>query len=176
MRAAAEWRGETYYWSKHREFMKVVDLPRRVSQPLELALACDDQQVLALLRSRGWRVLDGVQLSRDIAPYRDYVRGSRAEFTVAKDQYVRLRTGWFSDRSACYLAAGRPVVTQDTGFGCALPVGEGLLAFATVEDAAAAIEAVAVDPRGHSAAARELADEHFAAERVLGEMVAAAGL
>jgi hypothetical protein len=172
----AEWRGETYYWSKHREFMKVVDLPRRVSQPLELALACDDQRVLALLRSRGWRVIDGVELSRDIAPYRDYIRGSRAEFTVAKDQYVRTRTGWFSDRSACYLAAGKPVVTQDTGFGCALPVGEGLLAFATAEGAAAAIEAVAGDPVRHSAAARRLADEHFAAERVLGDLIAAAGL
>lgn len=172
----AEWRGETYHWSKHREFMKVIDLPRRVSRPLELALASDDEDVLGMLRSHGWRVIDGVELSRDIGRYRHYIRASGAEFTVAKDQYVRLRTGWFSDRSACYLAAGRPVVTQDTGFGCAIPTGEGLLAFTTVDDAAAAIEAVASDPRGHSTAAGELADEHFAAERVLGELMAAAGL
>ncbi|MFL5820639.1 MAG: hypothetical protein ACJ76S_08155 [Solirubrobacteraceae bacterium] len=172
----AEWRGETYYWSKHREFLKLVDLPRRVSHPLELALACDDDEVLGLLRSHGWRVIDGVALSRDIQPYREYIRGSRAEFTVAKDQYVRLRTGWFSDRSACYLAAGRPVVTQDTGFGRALPTGEGLLAFSGLDDAAEAIEAVAADPRRHSLAAQDIAREHLAAERVVGDLLAAARL
>jgi hypothetical protein len=115
-------------------------------------------------------------MSRDIGPYRDYLRASPAEFTVAKDQNVRLRSGWFSDRTACYLAAGRPAVTQDTAFGSVLPVGEGLFAFTTIDEAVAAIEAIESDYPRHARAAAELAREHFAAEQVLGRMLAAAGL
>src|SRR5204862_4896618 len=155
------WRGETYYWSKDREFMKVLDLPRRTMARFELALAIDDGEAVGRLRAAGWRVKDGLALSNDIHAYRGFVTGSRAEFTVAKDQNVRLRSGWFSDRSACYLAAGRPVVTQDTGFGNALPTGEGLFAFSTMDDVLAAVEAINADYDRHRRAAAEVARECF---------------
>jgi hypothetical protein len=166
-----EWRGETYFWSKDREFLKVLELPRQVAPGIELALACDDDSVLELLREHGWCVRDALKLSLSPDPYRAYIVGSRAEFTVAKDQNVRLRSGWFSDRSACYLAAGRPVVTQATGFENVLPTGEGLFAFVTVDDAAAAIEAIEQDYERHSAAAAELAREYFDARRVVAALL-----
>jgi hypothetical protein len=171
-----EWQGETYYWSKDREFEKLIALPRRVQRPLELALACGDEDAIARLKSYGWRVRDALMLSKDAGPYRDYIVTSRAEFTVAKDQNVRLRSGWFSDRSACYLAAGKPVVTQDTGFGNVLPTGEGLFAFRTADDALAAIEDIEGDYGRHARAAHEIAREHFAAERVLGRLLEQAGV
>ena len=170
-----EWRGETYFWSKDREFLKVIDLPRRASAPIELALACEDEVVLTLLRDNGWRVRDALALSLAPDPYREYILESRAEFTVAKDQNVRLRSGWFSDRSACYLAAGRPVVTQRTGFENLFETGEGLFAFATVDDAAAAIEAIESDYERHSAAAAELAREYFDARRVVSTLLETVG-
>jgi hypothetical protein len=170
------WDGETYFWSKDREFLRFVDLPRRTSHKLELALACEDADVLALLGRNGWHVVDALPLSAAILPYRDYVRGSRGEFSVAKDQYVRTRSGWFSDRSASYLAAGKPVVTQDTGFGSVIPTGEGLFAFTTSDDALAALDAIAADYGRHAAAASEIAREYFEAERVVGSMLAAAGV
>ena len=171
-----EWEGQTYFWSKHREFLKLLDLPRRTRQSLELALACGDAQALELLRANGWRVVDALALSKDVLPYRDYFFGSAGELTVAKDQNIRLRSGWFSDRSACYLAAGRPVITQDTGFGNALPTGRGLFAFRTMEDVLAALDAVRTNYGRHSRAAREVAAEHFAAEKVLGKLCAEVGL
>jgi hypothetical protein len=171
-----EWNGETYHWSKHHEFLKFVDLPRRMRQPLELALACGEEETLRMLTGYGWGVVDALALSRDILPYRDYLWRSRGEFTVAKDQNIRLRSGWFSDRSASYLAAGRPVLTQDTAFGNILPTGRGLFAFRTMDDVLAALDAVASDYEGHSRAAREIAAEYFAAEKVLGELLEHAGL
>ena len=171
-----EWNGDVYLWSKHREFLRFLDLPRRTPQPLELALACDDADVLALLAQNGWRVVDALPLSTSILPYRDYVRGSRGEFTVAKDQYVRTRSGWFSDRSASYLAAAKPVVTQDTGFGRILPTGEGLFAFTTADEALAALEAIAGDYPRHADAAREIAREYFDAASVVRSLLDVAGL
>src|SRR5262249_44672231 len=106
----------------------------------------------------------------------DYILGSAGEFTVAKDQNIRLRSGWFSDRSACYLAAGKPVITQDTGFGNVLPTGRGLFAFRTMDDVLAALGALAGDYAGHCRAARDIAAEYFAAEKVLGRLAAEAGL
>ncbi len=170
------WNGETYYWSKHLEFLKFLDLPRRTAVPLELALACDDAEVLRLLRAHGWHVVDAMSLSRDIVPYRDYIRGSRGEFTVAKDQNIRLRSGWFSDRSACYLASGKPVITQDTGFGNVLPTGRGLFAFRTVDDVLAALDAIAADYSGQCRAARAIAESHFSAERVVGDVLTKVGI
>ncbi len=170
------WRGDTYTWSKHHEFNKVIDLPKRTSEPLELALACDDAETLATLRRNGWTVVDALQVSRDLDRYRSYILGSRGEFTVAKDQNVRLRSGWFSDRSACYLAAGKPVVTQDTGFGDVIPTGEGLFAFSTVDEAGAALDAIAADYARHAAAARALAEEYFDAQRVVGRLLADVGV
>jgi hypothetical protein len=168
--------GELYRWSKNFEFMKFLTLPSRTTQPLELALAgCndDDRQTL---EQHGWRVRDASEVSDDLDTYRDYIGGSRAEFTVAKDQNVRLRSGWFSDRSATYLAAGRPVVTQDTGFGRVLPTGRGLFGFSTLEEAAAAIEAINADYQSHSRAAGELARAYFDSDLVLTRLLKDCGV
>jgi hypothetical protein len=169
------YRGETYYWTKDREFKRFIDLPSRREVPFELAvwLGEKDRQ---LLRSHGWRHMDALDLSRDIYQYRTYIQRSRAEFTVARDQYVRPRTGWFSDRSACYLAAGRPVITQDTGFAKCLPNGKGLFAFQTLEDILVAVDKIESDYAGNCRAAREIAAEYFATEKVLTSLMAQAGL
>ena len=170
-----EWNSETYTWSKHYQFLKFIDLPRQTKQPLELALACEDTEALhqaqQLLKSHGWRCRDAVTLSSDIFPYRDYILGSGGEFTVAKDQYSRLRTGWFSDRSACYLAAAKPVITQDTGFGNILPTGEGLFTFQSMEDIIAAFDTINSAYEYHSRAARAIAEEFFNAETVLSKLI-----
>ena len=168
--------GEQYAWSKHLEFLKFVDLPQRTRHRFELALSgCEDAD-RALLEGHGWRVRDGLKLSADIDDYRRYIFASRGEFTVAKDQNVRLRSGWFSDRSAAYLAAGRPVIMQDTGFGNVLPVGEGLFAFTTLDEAVEAVEQVDGDYERHSRAAAEIAREHFAHDHVLTRLLADCGL
>lgn len=168
--------GETYFWSKDREFLKFLDLPRRTSQRFELALVIRDPAARAALERNGWIVADALEKSADPETYRRYIQASRGEFTVAKDQNVRLRSGWFSDRSACYLAAGRPVITQDTGFGRIIPTGRGLFAFQSLEDILAAVEAVNTDYALHAAAARELAAEYFDAAKVLARLAAEAGL
>jgi hypothetical protein len=126
--------------------------------------------------AHGWGVRDGMVLSRDVWGYRDYIRGSRGEFTVAKDQNVLLKSGWFSERAACYLAAGRPVITQDCGASRYLPVGGGLLTFETEADILAAVEAVESDYDSHRRAARRIAEEHFDACLVLGGMLKEMGL
>jgi len=165
-------RGEVYHWSKHREFLKLLDLPRRVpGQPLELALSSYDDPDKQMLQSRGWRVRHAMDFTMDPDAYRGYVAGSRGEFTVAKDQNVRLRSGWFSDRSATYLAAGRPVVTQDTGFGNVLPTGAGLFAFSTMDEAVAAIDAMNGEYAKHRRAAVEVARECFSHDIVLGRLL-----
>jgi len=115
-------------------------------------------------------------MSLDIGAYRDYVSGSRGEFTVAKDLYVRTRSGWFSDRTACYLAAGRPVVTQYTGFEKFIPTGAGLLGFDDAGGAVEAIKAINSDYPRHARAAREIAEEYFDADRLLDEIAETIGL
>jgi hypothetical protein len=169
------WQGETYYWSKHYEFLRCLDLPARSALPLELAIGAINDDECAHLRQYGWRLVPSVRLAEP-ADYREYIRASRGEFTVAKDQNIRLRSGWFSDRSACYLAAHRPVITQDTGFGSILPTGAGLFAFATAAEALAAIDVIAHDYARQAAAAGDIAQEFFAAERVLGDMLRHIGL
>jgi len=170
------YKGERYTWSKHHEFLKHLDLPRRSGRGFELALSSCEPADRELLKQHGWLVRDGLEVSRGIDRYRDYIGSSRGEFTVAKDQNVRLRTGWFSDRSATYLACGRPVVTQDTGFGGVLPTGEGLFAFDSPDSAVAAVAALDSDYPRHAAAARDLAREHFNHETVLGAMLEELGL
>ena len=169
------WQGETYHWSKHHEFERFITLPSRAPLPLELAVGRISEAAQDRLRKHGWRLVPSPSVAEPNA-YRAYIRASGGEFTVAKDQNIRLRSGWFSDRSACYLAAGRPVITQDTGFGNILPTGAGLFAFATAEEALEAIEIVAHDYRRQSAAARDIAQEYFAAERVLGDVLRRVGL
>jgi hypothetical protein len=167
-----EYDGRTYGLRVH-EFRRFLSLPERVLERFELALAIDpgDAADLERLRQAGWALVDPAAVAADLASYRRYIQASAAEFTVAKAMYVDARSGWFSDRSACYLASGKPVVAQETGFGNHLPTGEGLLAFSTVEEAVAAVEEVRSDPERHARAAREIAEEHLDCERVLGRLV-----
>ncbi len=170
-----EWRGDTWFWTKDREFEKVLDLPRRRQVPFELATSVDST-VQTLLRSHGWRQTPSIEISRDSTLYRQYIQNSRGEFTVARDQYVRPRTGWFSDRTACYLAAGRPVITQETGFSKFIPSGRGLFGFKTMEDILTAVDAIESDYPTHCRAAADIAHEYFAADKVVGSLMERAGL
>jgi hypothetical protein len=169
------YRGETYYWSKDREFVKFLDLPSRRPLRFELALGAD-VEVERLLRDHGWIHVNSLGISRSVEEYRRYIQRSRGEFTVAKDQNIRLRSGWFSDRSACYLAAGRPVITQETGFGKFLPTGRGLYGFQTMDDILAALDAIEGDYNANCRAALEIAREYFDAEKVIGSLMERAGL
>lgn len=159
--------GELYFWSKHHEFLKFIDLPSRTAQPFELALSSYDEADRALLVANGWRVRPAVEISSDADTYRAYVIGSRGEFTVAKDQNIRLRSGWFSERSAVYLAAGRPVINQDTAFDGYLPTGRGLFSFTNIDEILDAIELINSNPRTHAEAAREIARAYLAHDVVL---------
>jgi len=166
-----EWNGEVYTWSKHSEFMKFIDLPSRIRHSIQLALASEDEEARQLLTAKGWKLTAARPLTTYILPYRDFIFQSDGEFTVAKDQNIRLRTGWFSERSASYLTAGKPVITQDTGFGTTLPTGEGLFSFRTMDQIVAAFEAIESNYCRHSRAARALAQEYFRAETVLGKLI-----
>ena len=170
-----EWEGETYTWTKSVEFLKLLDVPRRAGITFQPAFGLEDELTRARLEQAGWCVVPAAPLSRDLDRYRAFICDSAAEFTAAKDQNVRLRTGWFSDRSATYLAAGRPAVVQDTGFDIALPVGEGLLAFSTADEAVDALQRLTADYRRHSRRAREVAEECFRAESVLAALLEKAG-
>jgi hypothetical protein len=167
--------GEVFGWRKRTEWFRFLDLPRTTGQrfcvAMDVASLPDD---LARLEGAGWEVVDPLAVSRDPHVYRAFIRRSRGEFTVAKDVNIRLRSGWFSDRSASYLAAGRPVVNQDTGFDDHMPTGEGLFAFRTPDDATAAFATIVADYERHCRAARALALEYFAPARVLATLVAAA--
>ena len=143
---------------------------------MALSSSSYDDTDLRMLRSKGWDVLDSLTFSADTECYKDYLLGSRGEFTVAKDQNVRLNTGWFSDRSATYLAAGRPVVTQGTGFANTLPTGEGLFSFTSTEEAVAAIEAINGDYEAHRRAAWEIANDYFRSDVVLKRLLQDIGL
>lgn len=168
------YRKDVYHWSKDREFLRFLDLPERSGRHLELALASYRPEDRRLLEARGWSVREAADFGFHGDPYRGYVQRSRGEFTVAKDQNVRLRSGWFSDRSATYLAAGRPVVTQDTGFGAALPTGKGLFGVSDLDEAVAALEAIESDyaaaRRGALEVARGFFDYRVVLPRMLSDM------
>lgn len=170
-----EWQGEQWRWSKHYEFLKFLDIAPRAALPLEIAVGNITPPELQIIQDKGWRTRPSGSVSVP-NEYRRYIQDSLGEFTATKEQYVRPYTGWFSDRSVCYLAAGRPVITQETGFSENIPSGEGLFGFSTPEDALAAIAEVAVDYARHSRAARAIAAEHFAAEKVLLDVVQKIGL
>src|SRR5262249_13910890 len=171
------YRGETFRWSKRSEWLRFLDLPARSGAAFEVALdvgsVAGDAELLA---AHGWRGVNPWAVSGDPRQYRAYLCSSRGEFTVAKDMNIRLRSGWFSDRAACYLAAGRPVVEQDTGFTDVLPVGPGLHAFRTVEEAAEAVRAIEADYSCASAHATEVARGYFTAEKVLRRLLQDAGM
>jgi hypothetical protein len=197
----AVFQGRPLRWSKHHEFLKFVHVPRLAGCVAELATNLGDPETepgrelspqdidpneirgaesldarhAHLLLDNGWRLADGPALSLDPWKYRDYILSSKAEFTVAREFNVLPRSGWFSERSACYLAAGRPVVTQDTGFSDVLPTGEGLFAFSTAEEAVEAIRAINADYPRHARAARQIAHDWFRAEVVLPRLLADLG-
>jgi hypothetical protein len=171
-----EWRGDTWYWTKDREFERFLELPqRRPWQSFELATSVGED-VRKLLRDAGWLQRGSIEISADAELYRRYIQESRGEFTVARDQYVRPNTGWFSDRTACYLSAGRPVITQETRFSKFLPNGKGLFGFSTMEDILRAVDAIESDYPGNCRAARDIAEEYFAAEKVVGSLMQRASL
>ncbi len=167
--------GEVFTWRKRTEWVRFLDLPRRTGARFRVALdVASIPDDLRTLEAAGWEVVDPLAISRDPETYRRFVRESRGEFTVAKDVNIRLASGWFSDRSACYLAAGRPVVNQDTGFARVLPTGAGLFSVGDLEQAVAAFAAVAADYERHAAAARALACEYLSPARVLAPLLALA--
>ena len=188
-------RGRSYA-QKDVEFQRFIELPRKVNcTALEIASSetkwLEGQRVGRRLRPggadvpphlsiegpsdlfarRGWRVVDAAQVCADLDGYRDYIQSSKAEWSVAKNGYVVGQPGWFSERSACYLAAGRPVVVQDTGFGAVLPVGEGILTFSCLPEAASAIREVRVDYPRHAGAARAIAEGYFDSDKVLPRLI-----
>jgi hypothetical protein len=172
-----EYDGRRYVWSKHTNFQRYLDLPkRRPGVCFRMAMLPPDQGVRAAIVAGGWGLVDPRPISAGIERYRDFIAHSRGEFTVAKDIYVQANSGWFSDRSVCYLAAGRPVVTMRTGFGKFYPVGRGLFEYSNHEEALAGIDAINADYARHSLAARELAREYFAPDCVLRPLLAACGL
>jgi hypothetical protein len=161
-----EYRGARYGLKLH-EFRKFVELPDRAPGRFELALDIHpaEEHDLALRHEHGWQLVDPRQVAGDPLSFRDYVQGSGGEFSVAQGIYVDTNSGWFSDRTVRYLASGKPVLVQDTGFR--LPAGQGLLAFRTLEEAEAGARAIAEDYERHSRAARRLAEEEFGSDRVL---------
>jgi len=169
-------RGETYRWSKHLSFSRLADLPGRTAQELELAVEIDDPTEVAAFQRNGWVLTNPLAVSRDIDVYHEYICGSRGEFTVSKDVVTRTRSGWFSDRSVCYLAAGKPVVTQETGFSKYIPTGRGLFAFSTAEEVLAALDVINHDYTAHARAAREIAREYFDSRTILSHMLQDVGI
>jgi len=175
------YRAESYdgrvYGHKDLEFERFIDLPRAVA-PTVLEIASAPGRAGGMPRERlaraGWRVVDPDTACPDLDSYRAYVESSRAEWSVAKNAYVQARSGWFSERSACYLAAGKPVVVQDTGFSDDLPAGEGIFPFTTVDDALSAIRQIEGDYARHAAAARAAAEQCFDSDKVLTRLIAAA--
>jgi hypothetical protein len=162
------------YGGKDVEFRRFLDLPQRVRTPLEIAVsgpAPRDEMAAA-----GWRIVDASERSTTMERYRDYIGASRGEWSVAKEAYVASDSGWFSCRSACYLAMGKPVVVQDTGFSRIYPTGEGLFGFRSAEEAVAALAAIEADYSRHCQAARALAERFFRAETVLEKLLHDAGL
>jgi hypothetical protein len=160
------------YSGKSGEFLQFLELPRQAAAPLEIAISGrpPSEQMLAA----GWKLVDGYQVSSDPWVYREYLANSIAEWSVAKNAYVRSRSGWFSCRTACYLALGVPAIVQDTGFACALPTGEGILPFSTVDEARSQIEILIADPRRHERAARDIVYEYFDSSKVLNRLIAEA--
>ncbi len=158
------------YGGKNMEFEKIMDLPQKTAAVLELALG-GGKPPRELLEKKGWKLVDGFAMSQTPWRYRDYIFESMAEFSTAKNAYVASKSGWFSCRSACYLASGRPVVVQDTGFSEFLEVGQGVLTFTDEAGALAGIEAVRRDYDRHAAAATAFARRYFDSDVVLAKLL-----
>lgn len=171
---AIEHRGRRYGLRAH-EFRKFLALPRITGGSFELALDIDpaDREDVERLRANGWKLVEPRSVAPSPSRYRRYIQASFAELCVPKNLYVETRSGWFSDRSACYLASGKPVLVRDTGLARNLPTGKGLCTFVTLDDAASGFRDICADYDAHSEAARALAEEHFSSDVVLSRLLAA---
>jgi hypothetical protein len=181
----ADWHGAQYarfegelYAGKREEFIRFLEVPKQAKQPIELALSIGqhDYEDLGLLLRNEWFVRDPYLYAGDPESYREFIQFSRAEFSVAKGGYVKSRSGWFSDRTACYLASGKPAIVQSTGLEWRLPKRDGLLTFETVQEAVKGIEAIEGDYLAHAEAARRIAEEQLDSSLVLGSILEQAGL
>lgn len=161
---------------KAHSLRPLIDLPARTRARFDLALTIHrNEPDLAVLKGHHWNLIDPGRAAGTPGSYRQFVSRSTAEFGLAKSGYVATRSGWVSDRSACYLAAGRPVLAQDTGLSSVLPTGDGLLRFASAADAAAGVDAIQRDYQRHRRAARALAEEYFDSQRVLTRLLERVG-
>jgi len=166
-----EFEGRQFASTKASEWLKLIELPGRTQWTLEMATDKLPPATRQAFVEHGWEFANPFQASRDTDAFKNYIASSAGELTVAKQIYVDLPSGWFSDRSACYLMCGRPVVTQSTGFEHWLPTGEGLFSFKTINEAAAALETIHVDHQRHCKAARRIAEEHFNSDKVLQALI-----
>ena len=175
--APIEYRGKRYALRAH-EFRKFLSLPRLTAEPFEVALDIHaaDGEDLKRLAEHGWHLADPRHVAGDPLAYRAYIARSKAEFMVAKNMYVETQSGWFSDRSICYLASGKPVLAQDTGLGGLYPIGEGLLTFRTLEDAVAGVAEICAHYERHARAARHIAETCFDSDAVLGRLIEMLGV
>jgi hypothetical protein len=181
----ADWRGSQdaiyegeYYGGKRREFVEYLRAPLLAGKRIDLALFIDqsDHEDLGLLHGHDWRVRDAATYAGDPWSYQEFIQSSRAEFSVAKSGYVKTNSGWVSDRTACYLASGKPALVQSTGFEWRLPTGEGLLTFRGLDEAVSGIHEINEHYETHSRAARRLAEEHLDSAKVLGSLLERVGL
>jgi hypothetical protein len=165
------------YGLRAHEFRKFARLPSVTGRPFEIALDIHpaDIEDRQLLEEGGWSLVEPTKVVGNADDYRRYIQRSSAEFGVAKNMYVQARTGWFSDRSACYLASGKPVLFEDTGIGSLYPIGEGLLTYSTLEEAAGNVEEICRDYGRHSHVARAIAEEYFDSDTVLSALLEWAG-
>ncbi|MEA3208235.1 MAG: hypothetical protein QOE70_1292 [Chthoniobacter sp.] len=172
-----DYRGKIYGLRVH-EFRKFAALPKFSGAQFRLALDIHSAETndLSLLAANDWELIDPRDAAGDPQRYQQYIRRSKAEFMVAKNLYVETKGGWFSDRSICYLATGKPVLAQDTGFTRRYPVGEGLLAFSTLDEALGGIAEISSNYAQHARAARQIAEEYFDSDRVLRRLLGALGV
>jgi len=171
--------GNAKYWRlfiRSLEFLRFIAAPKASGETFELATDIKEESVRNQFLENGWRLSLPHDLSSDWNLYRRFLQGSKGEFTVAKDQYVRLNTGWFSDRTACYLACGRPAITQETGFTRFYGGQRGLFSFRTLEEIPEAVREINADYAAHCQAAWEVAHEYFEAEKVLADLLERAGV
>ena len=168
---------DRHFGQKAHSIRRLIGLPRESGKTFALALSIhpDERVDLDALRAHSWQLLDAKAFAGTPSRYHRFVQGSFAEIGIAKSGYVESACGWFSDRSACYLASGRPVVAQETGFGEQLPVGEGLLSFRDEREAVAATAAVTSSYPQHRRAARRIAEEFLDSDRVLGSLLEQVG-
>jgi hypothetical protein len=181
----ADWRGnqraffeDQHYGGKRSEFMRILRLPADAKQSIEIALCIypSDHEDIGLLWEHKWALLNPAQAVGDPHSYREFIQQSRAEISVAKAGYVRSNSGWISDRTACYLASGKPALVQSTGFESALPTGKGLLTFRDLPEAIAGVREINANYLNHAQAARALAEQYFGTDAVLAKVLAHVGL